>query len=304
LDIFEKYRQYKAGYVTIIGRPNCGKSTLTNTLLDFKLSIVTDKPQTTRQNVLGILSKKDYQIIFLDTPGLLTPRYKLQETMLAAAHKAIQDADLILYMIEAGSKEGFQEREFKFLNSLDFQSKPVFLLVNKIDLIKKQNLLPIINYYHKNYLFKEIIPISALNGDGLDGLLKNTVAQLPFSPPFYPEEELSTFPERFFVAEIIREKIFLKYDQEIPYSTTVHIEEFKERKKGKDYIRAAIFIERATQRRILIGKQGQALKRIGLLARKEIEEFLNRPVYLELWVGVREKWRENSRLLKKFGYSG
>jgi len=302
LNNFEKYTNFKAGYITIIGRPNCGKSTLTNALLNFKLSIVTHKPQTTRQNILGILSGENYQIILMDTPGLLTPKYKLQETMVSAAKRAIQDADIILFMTEAIGD--YREKDIKILKSLNFNSKPILLVINKIDLINKDALLPQIDYYHKNYKFQEIVPISALKRDGLDYLLKFCLEKLPNNPPFYPDNELSIYPERFFVAEIIREKIFMYFDQEIPYSTTVHIEEFKERGKGKDYVKAMIFIERANHRKILIGKNGQALKKIGQLAREEIEAFLSRPVYLELWVGVREKWRDDPRFLREFGYTG
>jgi len=297
---FEKYKDFRAGYITIIGRPNCGKSTLMNSLLKFKLSIVTNKPQTTRQNVLGILTGENYQIVFWDTPGLLTPKYKLQEAMLKAARYAIQDADLIFFMSEADGK--FKEKDLEFIQTLELDASRTFLLINKIDLVAKDSLLPLIDYFASSNTCKEIFPISALKNEGLTELLKTSISLLPLSPPFYPETEISTHPERFFVAEIIREKIFLNYEQEIPYSTTVHIEEFIERPAQKDYIRAAIFVERDTQRRILIGKKGQALKKIGQQARLEIEAFIGRPVYLQLWVGVKEKWRGDQRFLKELGY--
>lgn len=300
MDYFEKYKNYHAGYVTIIGRPNCGKSTLMNTLLDFKISIVTNKPQTTRQNILGILSGDDYQIIFMDTPGLLLPRYKLHETMMTAARKAIDDADLHLFMTEADGKN--KETDVSIFKKLNIDMSKAILLINKVDLVNKASVLPLIEYFHKTCKFREIFPVSALNNEGLDDLVKNIVAELPQSPPFYPEDELSTNPERFFVADIIREKIILNFSQEIPYSVTVHIEEFKEREKGKDFVQAAIFVERPTQRRIIIGKNGAALKRVGQQARDEIEKFLDREVFLKLWVGVRENWRENKNLLKEFGY--
>ena len=187
-------------------------------------------------------------------------------------------------------------------NKLEIDPRQVCLLINKVDLVEKKEILPLIDFFSSKLNVNDVFPISALNQVGLTGLVESTVARLPISPPFYPEDELSTFPERFFVAEIIREKIFMNFEQEIPYSTTVHIEEFKEREHGKDYIRAAIFLERAAQRKILIGKNGSALKKIGQLARVEIEAFLHRPVFLELFVGVREKWRQNERLLKEFGY--
>lgn len=300
MDHFEKYKDFRAGYVTIVGRPNCGKSTLMNTLLNFKISIVTNKPQTTRQNILGILSGDGFQVVFLDTPGLLKPRYKLQETMLSAAQKGVTGADWLFVMIAADDEA--REKTIKILKSLNFDISRAYLLINKIDLVSQDSLLPLIDFYQKNCSFRDIFPISALKNEGLEHLVSKTVPQLPQSPPFYPEDDLSTHPERFFVAEIIREKIILNYAQEIPYSTTVHIEEFTERKRSKDYIRAAIFVERATQRKILIGKKGEALKKIGQIAREEIEIFLRKPVYLELWVGVREKWRKNDRLLKEFGY--
>lgn len=300
MSFMEKYKNFRAGYITIIGRPNSGKSTLMNALLNEKISIVTEKPQTTRQNVLGILTGDGYQMIFTDTPGLLSPQYKLQEAMLNAAIRAIKEADLIFYLVEADGK--FREKDVAVFQKLEINPQSVFLLINKIDLIDKTRLLPLIEYFNHQLQIHDIFPISALNQDGLEELVKASVSRLPFSPPFYPEDELSTFPERFFVAEIIREKIFLNFKEEIPYSTTVHIEEFKEREQGKDYIRAAIFLERAAQRKILIGKKGNALKKIGQAARTEIEAFLQRPVYLELFVGVREKWRQNERLLKEFGY--
>jgi GTP-binding protein Era len=300
LELNEKYKNFRAGYITIIGRPNSGKSTLMNSLLREKISIVTEKPQTTRQNVLGILSDEGYQMVFTDTPGLLTPKYKLQEAMLNSAVRAIKEADLIFYLVEADGN--LKEKDVAVFKQLELDPKQVFLLINKIDLTEKGALLPLIQFYHTTLQPSEIFPISALNQVGLPELVQSVIARLPLNPPFFPEDELSTFPERFFVAEIIREKIFLNFEQEIPYSTTVHIEEFKERENGKDYIRAAIYIERAAQRKILIGKNGSALKKIGQLARTEIEAFLQRPVFLELYVGVREKWRQNERLLKEFGY--
>lgn len=271
-----------------------------NSLLNFKLSIVTPKPQTTRHSILGILSGEAYQAIFLDTPGLLDPKYKLQEAMLRAVHRAMDDADLILFMTEA--QENFLQEDMHFLKQGYQKNKPVILAINKIDLVEKSSLLPVIDEYQKSYSFCEIMPISALHRDGLDTVLDKIIQYLPINPPFYPDDMVTERPERFFVSEIIREKIFLKYGEEIPYSTTVHIEEFKERKQGKDFIRAAIYVERPTQKGILIGKKGAALKQVGKLARTEIEVFLDRPVFLELWVGVKEKWRRKDNLLKEFGY--
>ena len=293
-------REFRAGYVTIIGRPNCGKSTLMNSLLNFKLSIVTEKPQTTRHSILGILTGESHQIVFLDTPGLLDPKYKLQEVMLKTVHNAINDGDLILFMTEA--QADFLADDMHFLKQGYHQDKPIILTINKIDLVEKSTLLPLIDLYQKSYSFVEIIPISALQRDGLDLLLDTIIPYLPINPPFYPDDMITERPERFFVSELIREKIFLKYGEEIPYSTTVHIEEFKEREQGKDYIRAAIYVERTSQKGILIGKRGAALKEVGKLARTEIEAFLGRPVFLELWVGVKEKWRQDKKFLKASGY--
>jgi len=293
-------RGFKAGYVALIGRPNVGKSTLMNALLGQKLSIVTPKPQTTRHRVLGILNGKAYQMIFLDTPGWLIPRYKLQEKMVKAARSAIEEADLLLFMIEP--EEKISEANRAILSDLIQTKKPLILTVNKVDLIEKEKLLPIIADYSQGYHLTSIIPISALTADGLDGLRQLLVANLPAGFPFYPADMITNQPERFFVAEIIREKIFQKYGEEIPYSTTVTVEDFKERDQGKDYIRAVIVVERDSQKGIIIGKQGAAIKRMGQVARQEIELFLGREVYLELFVRVKEKWRRRESALRELGY--
>ena len=291
---------FKAGYVALIGRPNVGKSTLMNSLLGQKLSIVTPKPQTTRHRVLGILSDTEYQMIFLDTPGLLIPRYKLQETMVKAAKSAIEEADILLFMIEPEDKISPANRSI--LSDLIQTKKPLIISINKIDLIEKDKLLPIIENYLKSFSLTSIIPISALKADGLDKLKQLLIDNLPVGFPFYPPDTITDQPERFFVAEIIREKIFQKYGEEIPYSTTVTVEEFKERDLGKDYIRAVIYVERNSQKGIIIGKQGAALKRVGQFAREEIELFLGRSVYLELFVKVKEKWRKKEGILRELGY--
>ena len=291
---------YKAGYVALIGRPNVGKSTLMNAFLGQKLCIVTAKPQTTRHRVLGILSGENHQIIFLDTPGLLIPRYKLQETMVKAAHGAVEEADVLLFMIEPEPK--ISEANRAILSDLQKTKKPILLVINKVDTIDKQKLLPIIDDYAHIFKLTSIIPISALKSDGLDELKNLIIENLSFGLPFYPDDMITDYPERFFVAEIIREKIFQKYGEEIPYSTTVTIEEFKERDAGKDYIRAAIYVERDSQKGIIIGKGGSALKRVGQIAREEIELFLGRAVYLELFVKVKEKWRQREGVLRELGY--
>lgn len=292
--------KFKSGYIALIGRPNVGKSTLMNALLGQKLSIVTPKPQTTRHSILGILSGDNFQIIFFDTPGLLLPRYKLQDKMLKAAHRALDEADLILFLIEPEKK--ISPITDKILTEIKGKNKKVVLAINKIDLSNKDHLLPIINDYSKKYNPVEILPISALKNEGLDGLKQVLLENLPKGLPFYPQDMITDFPERFFVSEIVREKIFQNYGDEIPYSTTVIVEEFKEREGRKDYIRANIVVEKNSQKGILIGKKGAALKKVGQDARKDIEAFLDRQIFLEMFVKVREKWRDKEGFLKEFGY--
>ena len=296
-------QNFKAGYVAIIGEPNVGKSTLMNALIGQKISIVTNKPQTTRHKILGIYSQKDVQIIFLDTPGLLKPKYLLHEAMMKFAQSAIEDADVVLFMIEANdpkmSKEIEHELAFQKLKTLQ---KPVYLIINKVDTVKKHEILPVIAFYSEKYPFKEIFPISAMKSEGTDALITTIAKELPEHVPYYPLDVVSEHSERFFVSEIIREKIFQKFKEEIPYSTTVEIIEFKEQKGKKDVISAEIYVERESQKGILIGKKGAALKDVGQVARKDIEKFLERPVFLELHVKVRENWREQEEWLKRLGY--
>lgn len=291
---------FRAGYAAVVGLPNVGKSTLLNQLLHFKLSIVSKKPQTTRKNVLGILSGEKYQVIFIDTPGILEPRYNLQKFMLKQVHLAMQDADVLLYMVDVTDR---RQNIAAVTAQLKEVNKPVILALNKIDLIEKRELLPMLESYANAYPFRAVVPISALKNDGLDRILQEIVACLPEHPPYFPPDYLSNQQERFFVAEIIREKIFQFYGEEIPYATHVEIEEFKERPQGKDYIRAVIVVEKRSQKAILIGKDGTALKRVGKLAREEIELFLGRPVFLELFVKVTENWRKKDTVLKRLGYS-
>jgi GTPase len=297
----ENKSKYKAGYVAIVGEPNVGKSTLLNAVLDQKISIVTNKPQTTRQRVLGILSKEDAQIIFLDTPGLLKPKYLLHKEMVKQAESALVDADIILVMTDAASKSELPEEVSIRVLPL-CKVKPVFLVINKIDKVNKAELLPIIHTFAQGKQFKEIIPISALKRDNLDAILKTLIQYLPEHEAFYPKDIVSEYPERFFVAEFIREKLFEKYREEIPYSTAVEIREFKEREAGKTLINADIIVERESQKGIVIGKKGEALKEIGTEARREIENFLQHEIFLELHVKVREKWRESETIIRQLGY--
>ncbi len=293
---------HRAGYVAIVGEPNVGKSTLLNALLSQKLSIVSSKPQTTRQRVLGILSTDEAQVVFLDTPGLLRPKYLLHEKMVHVARRALRDADVVLLLREAsqGTELPPAVEDAVFHLAPD---KKLFLVINKVDTIQRQEVLPLIDHFAKTGKFAEIIPISALKKENLADLLRTIVNYLPVHPPFYPADAVSEQPERFFAAELIREKIFEKSREEIPYSTAVDIVEFKERERGKTYINADIVVERDSQKGILIGKGGSALKTIGQLARVDIETMVGRPVFLELHVKVRENWREDEALLKRLGYS-
>lgn len=293
---------FRSGYVTILGRPNAGKSTLLNSFLNFKLSIVSPKPQTTRRRILGIWNGPSVQIVFLDTPGLIDPRYALQERMMAYAVDAVTTADVLLPLIDA-TEFAVNDGVEAMKPFLERDTKPRVLLLNKIDKVSKDHLLPMIDHYHRLNWFKEIVPVSALTGDGLERVKHVLTEYLPLNPPYYDPEILTEQPERFFVTEIIREKIFDQFSEEIPYSTDVTVEEFKERKDRKDFIKVTVIVERPSQKAILIGKKGAALKALGAEARKDIEKFLGRPVFLELWVKVQEKWRDDDTKLRRLGYS-
>ena len=292
--------QFKSGYVSIIGEPNVGKSTLLNAMLGEKLAIVTPKPQTTRNQIRGIVTSDDYQIIFLDTPGILRPKYQLHKWMVKAAYAAIQDADLILYLIDVTQTSPQVEEEI--LNAIHQVNQKTILVINKIDRIARLNLLPIIDNYSRKFSFVESVPISALNQDGIERLKDLILGYLPSGPQYFPPDLISDLPQRFFIAETIREQIFLQTKQEVPYSTSVVVEEFIERNKKKWYIRAVVYVERPSQRGVLIGKQGQMIKRIGQLARTDIERFLARSVFLELHVLVKPDWRKDLRKMQDLGY--
>jgi len=293
-------RKFRSGFVAIIGNPNVGKSTLLNSFLGQKLSIVTQKAQTTRNRVTGILTEKDYQIIFLDTPGIFEPSYKLQQNMVRNALRAASEADVLLLMAEAYTKPDEFEREiFQKIKSLEKKS---ILALNKVDRVRKDSILPLISTYHEQFGIEEIMPISALRGDGVPELLDIIVNALPVGGMYYPEDQLSDLPERFFIAEIIREKVLMETQQEVPYSTTVQTDEVKERKGGRFYIRATIYVERESQKGIVIGDKGKRLKKIGQTARTDIEKWMDAPVYLDLWVKVKRDWRDKDRDLREFGY--
>jgi GTP-binding protein Era len=289
----------KVGYVAVIGRPNVGKSTLVNTLLKFKLAAVSPKPQTTRYKILGIINEEDAQILLLDTPGIFKKSmYALHDYMIKEAVESIRDADVVVWVVEPVMPTELEEDIAEKIKEATKEKKtPVILAINKIDTVHKNALLPIMDMYSKLYDFAAYVPISALKNDGLDILLEEIKKHLPEGEPFYPTDQLTDKPLRFIVAEIIREKIFLHYRQEIPYSTAVKVEEFRE--GDPIYIRAVIFVERESQKGILIGKGGQALKRVGTEARKEIEAILGKKVYLELWVKVKKDWRENLAFIRE-----
>lgn len=295
----------KSGFVSIIGKPNAGKSTLMNALIGERLSIITHKPQTTRKRILGILSSDDSQIIFLDTPGILNPEYLLQERMLDYITASAKDSDVILLMIDIDSDPNGSKTldDPKVKEILGFSQKKKIALINKIDLSNKSKVESLVSVLTEKNLFEKVIPISASQGINTQEVLKSIIELLPEHPKYYPDDQLSDENERFFVSEIIREKIFELYHEEVPFSTEVLIEEFKERDNAKDFIRAAIVVERDSQKPIILGAKGASIKKLGQSARESIEEFLQRKVFLELFVKVREKWRSNPNMLKSFGYS-
>jgi len=295
----------KVGYVAVIGLPNVGKSTLVNALLRQKLSIITSKPQTTRKRILGILTEKDYQIIFLDTPGILKPAYLLQTKMMEEIDLSVKDADVFVIIFDVSSEQSFKEsEENEYIQKICFDpNKQKILVLNKIDTIPQDKALQLIERFELSNTYKSVIPVSASLNFNTQRLLEEIIELLPEGKRFYPDDIISNETERFFVSEIIREKIFEMYEDEIPYSCEVLIAEFKERKDSKDFISAEIVVERQSQKGILIGKGGVALKKMGQVARKSIEEFLEKEVYLELRVKVRENWRSNENFLKSFGYT-
>lgn len=296
---------FRSGYVSITGRPNVGKSTLLNTILGQKIAAVTEKPQTTRNRIIGIKNLEDGQIIFIDTPGIHKPRHKLGEFMVREAKEAIKDVDIVLLMVEPwSSKEtiGIHPEVKEILNLLKRVDKPVILIINKIDRIKKPELLPLIEQYSRLFNFKEIVPISALYGDGIERLLKLIVEALPEGVPYYPRDQITDQVERFIVSEIIREQVMKQTEDEIPHCSAVEIVDWKERENDLISISANIYVERESQKGIIIGKGGQRLKSIGTEARKNIEGLLGTKVFLELWVKVKKDWRDNLNILRELGF--
>ena len=293
-----KEKEHRSGFVNIVGNPNVVKSTLMNLLVGEKLSIITSKAQTTRHRIIGIVNTPEYQVVYSDTPGVLRPNYKLQEQMLAFSLSALDDADVLLYvtdMVETIDKnDDFLQR----VRRLDI---PVLLLINKIDLTNQSDLEKRVDQWHELLPNAEIYPISALNDFGIDVIKKRVVELLPESPPYFEKDALTDKPARFFVSEIIREKALMLYRKEIPYSLEVIVEEFKE-EEDIIRIRAVIWVERESQKGIVIGHKGEALKKLGTMARKDIELFFGKKVYLQLFVKVEKDWKNNDRMLRGLGY--
>ena len=290
---------HKAGFVNIVGNPNVGKSTLMNQLVGERISIATFKAQTTRHRIMGIVNTHEMQIVFSDTPGVLKPNYKLQRSMLAFSESALTDADVLLYVTDVVEKP---EKNIDFLNKVAKQTVPVILLINKIDMTEQGKLGDIVEKWHSLLPNAEILPISAKNKFGTDMLLNRIKELLPESPPFFEKDQLTDKPARFFVTEIIREKILLYYDKEIPYAVEVRCESFKETERSI-HIMATIYVERDTQKGIIIGHQGVAIKKVSTEARKALEKFFGKSIYLETFVKVDKDWRSNDRELDAFGYN-
>ncbi|HEY9183916.1 MAG TPA: GTPase Era [Salegentibacter sp.] len=290
---------HKAGFVNIIGNPNVGKSTLMNAFVGEKLSIITSKAQTTRHRILGIVNGEDFQMILSDTPGIIKPAYQLQESMMSFVKSAFEDADVLIYMVEIGEQELKDEA---FFNQIIQAKIPVLLLLNKIDKSNQDELESQVELWAGKVPNAEIFPISALEGFNVAEVFNRIIELLPEAPPFYPKDTLTDKPERFFVNEIIREKILMHYKKEIPYSVEIDTQEFFEEEKIIR-MRSVIMVERDTQKGIIIGHKGAALKRVGVEARKDLEKFFGKQVHLELYVKVNKNWRSDQRQLKRFGYN-
>ncbi|PDH48877.1 MAG: GTPase Era [Bacteroidetes bacterium MED-G21] len=291
-------KDYKSGFVNIIGNPNVGKSTLMNKLIGERLSIITSKAQTTRHRILGIVNDENYQIVFSDTPGIIQPNYNLQSSMMKFVRSAFQDADVFLYMVEIGEKSLKDSSFFERLKNTDI---PILLLINKIDKSNQEGVEKAMNHWESQLPKAKIIPISAIEGFGVDKIMSEITAMLPNGTPYFPTDALTDKPERFFVSEIIREKILLNYQKEIPYSVEVVIETFKEEDEIIR-IEAIINVARETQKGIIIGHQGKALKKVGTQARKDLETFFGKKIFIKLFVKVTKNWRDNEQDLKRFGY--
>jgi len=289
---------HRSGFVNILGNPNVGKSTIMNALVGEKLSIISPKAQTTRHRIMGIVNGDDFQIVYSDTPGILKPRYKLQETMMHSVNAALSDADMILYITDITEHAA---NESEYIDKIKESGIPVIIAINKIDLSNQDDLEKIVASWHKAFPQSPVIPLSALNSFNLDSLLNAILGKLPDSPPYFPKDQLTDKYERFFASEIIREKILFHYKKEIPYSVEIEIESFSEEKKITR-IRALIHVERDSQKGIIIGHNGNMLKRVGSEARRDMEDFFRTKIFLELYVKVTKDWRDKPSALKKFGY--
>ncbi|HLW20338.1 MAG TPA: GTPase Era, partial [Cyclobacteriaceae bacterium] len=289
---------HKAGFVNIVGKPNVGKSTLMNVLIGERLSIISSKAQTTRHRIMGLINGDDFQIVFSDTPGMIKPKYELQKSMMSFVNISLEDADVIVFVTDLYENEEEIEQVIEKINQ---SGVPVLLVINKIDLSKENQLEEVTAYWTERIKAETVIPISALEGFNTERILQEILDRLPFHAPFYDKEELTDKPERFFASEIIREKIFHNYKKEIPYSTEVAIVDFYEEAEIIR-IRAEIYVERESQKGILIGQGGKALKRVGIQAREELERFFGKKIFLETHVKVEDNWRKNKNKLRRFGY--
>ncbi|WP_083421802.1 GTPase Era [Arsenicibacter rosenii] len=291
----------RAGFVSIIGKPNVGKSTLMNQLVGERLSIITSKAQTTRHRIMGILNGthngEDFQLVYSDTPGIIQPQYKLHESMMSFVRGSLEDADVVLFVTDIFEKHD----ENDVLKRLKHADAPVLLLINKIDQATQEQIDEKVAYWKENVPAELILPISALNGVNLEPLFHEIITRLPYHPPYFPADEMTDKPERFFASEIIREKIFLNYKKEVPYSSEVIITSFKD-KEDMIVVQAEILVERPTQRSILLGEGGKMIKKTGIMAREELERFFGKKVYLETFVKVEPDWRSKERMLKRLGY--
>ncbi len=290
---------HKSGFVNILGNPNVGKSTIMNALVGEKLSIITSKAQTTRHRIMGIVNGDDFQIVYSDTPGILKPKYKLQETMMNSVNLALSDADMIVYVTDVTEKSA---HEGEYIQKIKESGIPVMIVVNKIDLSNQEELEKITGIWHNLFPQSPVIPVSGLRNFNLDTLLNAIISKLPEGEPYFPKDQLTDKIERFFASEIIREKILLHYKKEIPYSVEIEIESFTE-EKNLTRIRAVIYVARDSQKGIIIGHKGVMLKRVGTEARRDMEDFFHKKVFLELYVKVSRDWRDKPSMLKKFGYS-
>jgi GTP-binding protein Era len=295
----EDLKDFRSGYVSIVGRPNVGKSTLLNSILGEKIAIVTPKPQTTRNRIIGIKTLPDAQIIFMDTPGIHRPLHKLGEIMVRTAVEALNDVDVVLFMVEPREPA---KGDIDIIDLLKKVRSPVFLLINKIDIVRKPDILPFIDHFSKLYSFKEIIPLSAIKQDGVELLIKSICNYLPPGPRYYPDDLITDQLERFMVSEIIREKAMDMTKEELPYSVAVEVGKWEERKDGLISISCNIYVERDGQKAIIIGKRGERIKSIGTAARVDIEKLLHTKVFLELRVRVKKNWRNDKQLLKELGF--